>query len=98
MRTHAHMHRCRSRDLGCACAFGVRACVDARRFVRAFLYPSIYLSIHLSIYQDLMLASISGGTDICSCFALGNPLLPVRQGELQVAGLGAGQPSCRPRL
>ena len=30
-----------------------------------------------------MLASISGGTDICSCFALGNPLLPVRQGELQ---------------
>ncbi len=35
-----------------------------------------------------MLASISGGTDICSCFALGNPTLPVRQGELQAFGLG----------
>ena len=35
-----------------------------------------------------MLASISGGTDICSCFALGNPLLPVRVGELQAFGLG----------
>ena len=35
-----------------------------------------------------MLASISGGTDICSCFALGNPLLPVREGELQAFGLG----------
>jgi acetoacetyl-CoA synthetase len=38
--------------------------------------------------QDLMLASISGGTDICSCFALGNPLLPVRKSELQCIGLG----------
>eukprot|EP00629_Pelagomonadales_sp_RCC1024_P008331 CAMPEP_0119280572 /NCGR_PEP_ID=MMETSP1329-20130426/22950_1 /TAXON_ID=114041 /ORGANISM="Genus nov. species nov., Strain RCC1024" /LENGTH=697 /DNA_ID=CAMNT_0007281167 /DNA_START=116 /DNA_END=2206 /DNA_ORIENTATION=- len=37
---------------------------------------------------DLMLASISGGTDICSCFILGNPLLPVRRGELQAFGLG----------
>ena len=35
-----------------------------------------------------MLASISGGTDICSCFALGNPTLPVRKGELQAYGLG----------
>ena len=35
-----------------------------------------------------MLASISGGTDICSCFALGNPTLPVRKGELQAFGLG----------
>jgi acetoacetyl-CoA synthetase len=34
------------------------------------------------------LASISGGTDIISCFALGNPLLPVRRGELQGPGLG----------
>jgi len=40
------------------------------------------------VKADLMLASISGGTDICSCFALGNPLLPVRRGELQAFGLG----------
>ena len=40
------------------------------------------------ISPEVMLASISGGTDICSCFALGNPLLPVRRGELQAFGLG----------
>ena len=34
------------------------------------------------------LASISGGTDLISCFALGNPLLPVWRGELQCLGLG----------
>jgi len=37
---------------------------------------------------DLQLASISGGTDIIGCFAAGNPLLPVRRGELQSRGLG----------
>jgi acetoacetyl-CoA synthetase len=43
------------------------------------------------IYQqfgDIHLASISGGTDIVSCFMLGNPLLPVYSGEIQAAGLG----------
>ncbi|MDP6940995.1 MAG: acetoacetate--CoA ligase [Planctomycetota bacterium] len=34
------------------------------------------------------IASISGGTDLISCFALGNPMLPVRRGELQCRGLG----------
>ena len=37
---------------------------------------------------DLCLSSISGGTDIVSCFALGNPVLPVWRGELQCKGLG----------
>ncbi len=37
---------------------------------------------------DLQLASISGGSDIVSCFALGNPIEPVWAGELQVRGLG----------
>ncbi|MFO8148984.1 MAG: acetoacetate--CoA ligase, partial [Trueperaceae bacterium] len=36
----------------------------------------------------MLLASISGGTDIVSCFALGCPTLPVRAGELQCRGLG----------
>jgi acetoacetyl-CoA synthetase len=44
------------------------------------------------VYHDLsvrvQLSSISGGTDIISCFALGNPLLPVHSGELQCRGLG----------
>src|SRR5690606_14250238 len=37
---------------------------------------------------DVQLSSISGGTDIVSCFALGNPTLPVWGGELESAGLG----------
>jgi acetoacetyl-CoA synthetase len=44
------------------------------------------------IYQEIkkyvMLSSIAGGTDINGCFALGNPILPVRTGELQCRGLG----------
>jgi acetoacetyl-CoA synthetase len=36
------------------------------------------------------LSSISGGTDLISCFALGNPMLPVHRGELQCLGLGMG--------
>ena len=38
--------------------------------------------------KDVQLSSISGGTDIISCFALGNPLLPVYRGKLQSLGLG----------
>ncbi|MGH7518517.1 MAG: acetoacetate--CoA ligase [Gemmatimonadales bacterium] len=41
-----------------------------------------------SVKPDLHLASISGGTDIISCFALGNPIAPVWRGELQTRGLG----------
>ncbi len=40
------------------------------------------------IKRDLHLASISGGTDIISCFALGDPTGPVWRGELQTRGLG----------
>jgi acetoacetyl-CoA synthetase len=41
-----------------------------------------------AVGPDVQVASISGGTDIVSCFALGNPLLPVYRGELQCRGLG----------
>ncbi|WP_137819758.1 acetoacetate--CoA ligase [Pseudomonas sp. 2FG] len=44
--------------------------------------------VYREIKSDLCLSSISGGTDIVSCFALGNPVLPVRRGELQCKGLG----------
>lgn len=40
------------------------------------------------IKNDICLSSISGGTDIISCFALGNPIGPVYEGELQTRGLG----------
>jgi acetoacetyl-CoA synthetase len=38
--------------------------------------------------KDVQLSSIAGGTDIISCFVLGNPLLPVYRGEIQCSGLG----------
>jgi acetoacetyl-CoA synthetase len=41
-----------------------------------------------AIKPDMPLASISGGTDIISCFCLGNPWLPVYRGEIQAPGLG----------
>ena len=44
--------------------------------------------VYQEIKEDVDLASISGGTDIISCFALGNPILPVYSEELQCRGLG----------
>jgi acetoacetyl-CoA synthetase len=52
------------------------------------LAPEQYDFVAATIGADVQLASISGGTDIVSCFALGNPLLPVWRGELQCRGLG----------
>jgi acetoacetyl-CoA synthetase len=43
--------------------------------------------IYAEVKTDLQLASISGGTDLNGCFALGNPMLPVYAGELQCRGL-----------
>ena len=40
------------------------------------------------VKKDIHLSSISGGTDIISCFALGSPILPVKRGELHCRGLG----------
>jgi acetoacetyl-CoA synthetase len=47
-----------------------------------------YDYVYRKIKPDVHLASISGGTDIVSCFALGNPIGPVWRGELQTRGLG----------
>ena len=44
--------------------------------------------VYRDIKDDLCLSSISGGTDIISCFALGNPMGPVYASELQCRGLG----------
>ncbi|MCG8673704.1 MAG: acetoacetate--CoA ligase [Pseudomonadales bacterium] len=44
--------------------------------------------VYRDIKEDVCLSSISGGTDIISCFALGNPVLPVYRGQLQCRGLG----------
>jgi acetoacetyl-CoA synthetase len=52
------------------------------------LAPSSFDYVYAHVKEDVQLSSIAGGTDIVSCFALGNPLLPVRRGELQCRGLG----------
>ena len=52
------------------------------------LAPEQFDFVAGAIGPDIQLASISGGTDIVSCFALGNPLLPVHRGEIQCRGLG----------
>jgi acetoacetyl-CoA synthetase len=44
--------------------------------------------VYEAIKEDIHLASISGGTDIVSCFVIGNPLSPVWRGEIQGPGLG----------
>ncbi len=44
--------------------------------------------VHDHVGASIQLSSIAGGTDLISCFALGNPLLPVYRGELQCFGLG----------
>ena len=52
------------------------------------LSPESFEFVYDDVKPDIDLASISGGTDICSCFVLGNPLLPVYSGEIQGPGLG----------
>jgi acetoacetyl-CoA synthetase len=52
------------------------------------LVPEGFEFVYNAIKPDIHLASISGGTDICSCFVLGDPHSPVWAGEIQGAGLG----------
>jgi acetoacetyl-CoA synthetase len=52
------------------------------------LAPEGFEAVYRDIKSDVQLASISGGTDIVSCFALGCPVLPVYAGEIQCRGLG----------
>ena len=47
-----------------------------------------YDYVYSAVKSDVRLSSISGGTDIISCFALGDPTLPVYRGELQTRGFG----------
>jgi acetoacetyl-CoA synthetase len=52
------------------------------------LSPESYRYVYREFKADLCLSSISGGTDIVSCFIAGSAVLPVWEGELQCAGLG----------
>jgi acetoacetyl-CoA synthetase len=52
------------------------------------LLPEGFDYVYRHIKEDVLLASISGGTDIVSCFVLGCPIRPVYRGEIQCRGLG----------
>ncbi len=52
------------------------------------LLPESFDYIHDKIKPSARISSISGGSDIISCFALGNPILPVYRGQIQCLGLG----------
>ena len=52
------------------------------------LAPEGFDYVYANIKRDLQLASMSGGTDIVSCFVLGNPISAVYRGEIQCAALG----------
>jgi acetoacetyl-CoA synthetase len=52
------------------------------------LSPERFAWVYEHVKGDLHLASISGGTDLCGCFVLGDPTSPVRAGEIQRPGLG----------
>ncbi len=62
-------------DLRCICSTG------------SPLSAELFEWTYANVKSDMMLASICGGTDIISCFILGNPLLPVYAGEVQCRGL-----------
>ncbi len=51
------------------------------------LVPEAFDYVYEAVKSDVQLASISGGTDILSCFVLGHPALPVYRGEIQAPGL-----------
>ena len=53
------------------------------------LPPEAFGWIHREVKQDVLVGSISGGTDVCTAFVLSNPLMPEYAGELQCVGLGA---------
>ncbi len=52
------------------------------------LSPASYRYVYRDVKTDVLLASISGGTDILAAFGTGCPILPVNEGEIQCLGLG----------
>ncbi|NQZ13528.1 MAG: acetoacetate--CoA ligase [Alphaproteobacteria bacterium] len=68
-----------------------KADLSALKIITSTGSPLVHESfdyIYDAIKEDVHIASISGGTDIISCFVIGNPISPVSRGEIQCAGLG----------
>jgi acetoacetyl-CoA synthetase len=67
---------------------GDLSCITAVGSTGAPLSPEGFAWVYDQVGRDVLLASASGGTDVCTAFALGLPLLPVHAGELQTRGFG----------
>ena len=83
----AYIEACRSRGISPRRQFdlsGIRAVLSTG----SPLSPDGFRWVYRHVGSDLLLGSISGGTDIISCFVLSNPTLPVRAGQIQGPGLG----------
>lgn len=83
----AYVIACRKAGIHPGRAFGLSA-VDCVATTGSPLPPDGFRWLHDEVKEDLWIASVSGGTDVCSCFAGGVPTLPVHIGELQAACLG----------
>lgn len=60
------------------------------------LPPEGFRWVYDNVKADLHLASVSGGTDVCTAFVLGLPTLPVHAGEIQIRGLGCAMSTVDP--
>ena len=79
MSEKTHLRPARTHDLS-----SLRVILSTGSPLAEHSYDYVYRDVHPQVH----LASISGGTDLISCFALGNPMRPVWRGELQCRGLG----------
>ncbi|MFC4031555.1 acetoacetate--CoA ligase [Streptomyces polygonati] len=83
----AYVVACRNADVHPGRDFGLAA-VGCVATTGSPLPPDGFRWLHDEVKEDLWIASVSGGTDVCSCFAGGVPTLPVHIGELQAPCLG----------
>lgn len=82
-----YLATCQSKELRPSTEVNLRA-MRALLSTGSPLVEEQYDYVYANIKADVQLSSISGGTDIVSCFALGCPIKPVYRGELQCRGLG----------
>ena len=82
--------------IGAGMKAGIHPAVDLQfpelRFIGSTgspLSPDAFSWVYREVKTDVWLASLSGGTDVCTAFVLGCPWLPVRAGVIQCRGLGA---------
>jgi acetoacetyl-CoA synthetase len=82
-----YLTSCQKAELSPGTVFDL-SCLRAVGSTGAPLPSDGFAWVYEHVSRELSLASVSGGTDVCTAFVLGCPMLPVRVGEIQCAGLG----------